>query len=188
MTKKKHIAIIGGGIAGLEAGSVLTRQGYKVTIIEKENKTGGLLNHWSSLFPDFSLPGEVLARIQPENPDLTLIHNTCIESIKKENGRFELFDKRHLKLYADALLLATGLSVFDASLKEEYGYGLFINVITSSDFERIHKAGQKLLTAQGDPPKRVAIIHCVGSRDAKVGNGYCSKVCCITGVKRNNFV
>ncbi len=33
-------------------------------------------------------------------------------------------------------------------------------------------------------PRKVAFVHCVGSRDAKVGNLYCSKVCCITGVKQ----
>ncbi len=41
-----------------------------------------------------------------------------------------------------------------------------------------------LKTKQGKPPERVAIIHCVGSRDAKIGNTYCSKVCCITGIKQ----
>ncbi len=33
-------------------------------------------------------------------------------------------------------------------------------------------------------PKRIAFVHCVGSRDEKSGNHYCSKVCCITGVKQ----
>ena len=33
-------------------------------------------------------------------------------------------------------------------------------------------------------PKSVAFLHCVGSRDEKVGQRHCSRVCCITGVKQ----
>ncbi|MFR7812698.1 MAG: hypothetical protein ACLU4N_27595 [Butyricimonas faecihominis] len=37
---------------------------------------------------------------------------------------------------------------------------------------------------QTEYPKRIGIIHCVGSRDEKVCNYHCSKLCCITGVKQ----
>jgi len=82
------------------------------------------------------------------------------------------------------VIIASGFKLFDASYKEEYGYGIFDNVISSADFENILKHGNKFTTAQGTEPGRVAIIHCVGSRDAKAGNTYCSKVCCITGIKQ----
>ncbi|NJO70443.1 MAG: CoB--CoM heterodisulfide reductase iron-sulfur subunit A family protein, partial [Bacteroidetes bacterium] len=36
----------------------------------------------------------------------------------------------------------------------------------------------------GKTPQRIGIVHCVGSRDEKAGNTYCSKVCCVTGVKQ----
>ena len=35
-----------------------------------------------------------------------------------------------------------------------------------------------------DNPRRIGFVHCVGSRDEKVGNRYCSKVCCATAVKQ----
>jgi heterodisulfide reductase subunit A len=41
-----------------------------------------------------------------------------------------------------------------------------------------------LTVAAGQHPRRIAFVHCVGSRDEKSGNHYCSKVCCITGVKQ----
>jgi heterodisulfide reductase subunit A len=44
--------------------------------------------------------------------------------------------------------------------------------------------GGKVTLADGSEPKRIAILHCVGSRDEKVGQRHCSKVCCITGVKQ----
>jgi len=186
MIKNKHVAVIGGGIAGMEAAAVLAKQGVKVTLIEKEAVTGGKLNDWHHLFPDFSSPEMVVGNLitKISRSGVNVIYNTEISKIEKLNGRFELSDERDIKFYSDAVLIASGFKVFDATLKEEYGYGLFDNVITSVDFEKRMKTEGKLLTAQGTEPKRVAIIHCVGSRDAKAGNTYCSKVCCITGIKQ----
>lgn len=186
ITEKKHVAVIGGGIAGVEAATLLAKQGYKVTVIEKQDKTGGKLNNWHHLFPDFSDPDLIVKnqRKKIENTDVNIIFNTEISQIIKSNKRFELSDGKDLKCFADAVVVASGFNLFDATIKEEYGYGLFDNVITSADFEKLTRSGKKLTTAQGTEPRRVAIIHCVGSRDAKVGNTYCSKVCCITGVKQ----
>lgn len=185
MIDKKHIAIIGGGIAGQEAASVLIGLGHKVTILEKNERMGGMLNKWSKLFPDFSSSQLVLDAVKvATDKNLNVICNADIFSIQKENGRFKLSDNSSLNVYADAVIMSTGYNLFDATLKEEYGYGVFENVITSADFEKIHKSGKILTTADGKAPRRVAFIHCVGSRDAKSGNTYCSKVCCITGVKQ----
>ncbi len=187
MGKNKHVTVIGGGIAGMEAASVLAKQGLKVTLIEKEAITGGKLNNWHHLFPDFSSPEMVVGNqiSKASRAGVNVVYNTEISKIEKQNERFELSDERDVKFYSDAVVVASGFHIFDATLKEEYGYGLFENVITSVDFEKQMKAGKKLRTAQGEKPKRVAIIHCVGSRDAKVGNTYCSKVCCITGIKQS---
>jgi len=186
MGNNKHVAIIGGGIAGMEAASSLARQGVKVTLIEKEPETGGKLNTWDHLFPDFSTPADLLKNLKSKvtKSGVNTIYNTEISQIEQNNRRFKLSDNRDVQFYADAVLITSGFKVFDATLKEEYGYGLFGNVITSVDFEKRMKKHGKLLTLQGTEPKRVAIIHCVGSRDAKTGNTYCSKVCCITGIKQ----
>ncbi|MDZ4204136.1 MAG: FAD-dependent oxidoreductase [Bacteroidales bacterium] len=45
-------------------------------------------------------------------------------------------------------------------------------------------AGKGIHTLQDKAPQRVGFVHCVGSRDEKAGNLYCSKVCCITAVKQ----
>ena len=87
-------------------------------------------------------------------------------------------------LTADSIVLATGYELFDARRKEEYGYGIYDNVITSAELEAMFKEGKKIATHDGKTPQRIGIIHCVGSRDEKVGNLYCSKVCCVTGVKQ----
>ena len=47
----KSVAIIGGGVAGMEAAAKLSGQGIAVTIIEKTEHLGGRLNQWHALFP-----------------------------------------------------------------------------------------------------------------------------------------
>lgn len=186
MNRKKHVAVVGGGIAGLEASCTLAKLGYQVSLIEKSKCTGGHVARWFKLFPDFSNPGKLLDELRDEavKTSVNMVFNTEISRLEKINGRFELSDQGHLCIYADAVIMATGFNLFDASFKEEYGYGLFDNVLTSADLEKKFSEQHALVTHQGRPPKRVAIIHCVGSRDAKSGNTYCSKVCCITGIKQ----
>ena len=79
--------------------------------------------------------------------------------------------------------LLGGFDTFDAQRKEEYGYGIYDNVITSVELEEKIKR-HNFTTSQGKTPLRVAMIHCVGSRDEKVCNNYCSRVCCVTAVKQ----
>ncbi|MEL7586778.1 MAG: FAD-dependent oxidoreductase, partial [Prolixibacteraceae bacterium] len=61
---------------------------------------------------------------------------------------------------------------------------IYENVLTSVDLEEIFRNGRTITTSKGNKPARIAIIHCVGSRDEKSGHHHCSKVCCITGVKQ----
>jgi heterodisulfide reductase subunit A len=86
-------------------------------------------------------------------------------------------------LIADAVIVATGFDLFKSSRKEEYGYGIYDNVISSADLEGMFRTGKILLTS-GETPKTIGIVHCVGSRDEKSGNLYCSKLCCVTAVKQ----
>ncbi len=88
-----------------------------------------------------------------------------------------------------SIVLAPGYDAFDARLKKEYGYGDYKNVVTSLEFERMLSAsgpsqGHILRPSDMMPPSRVAFIQCVGSRDEKVGNPYCSSVCCMYAIKQ----
>ena len=50
--QNKKIAIIGGGIAGMEAAGQLTAMGHDVILLEKGNKLGGHVADWHNIFPD----------------------------------------------------------------------------------------------------------------------------------------
>ena len=182
----KHIVIIGGGIAGIETASALTDAGHWVTMIEKDAQIGGKLNNWSNLFPDFTPVDKITDYLQEKcrQKDFTILKNTEVNSIHRNKDKFSIETSDNQQLEADAIVVATGYELFDARRKEEYGYKIYDHVITSADLEQLFKSGGDLSVTAGQNPKRIAFVHCVGSRDEKTGNHYCSKVCCITGVKQ----
>ena len=88
-----------------------------------------------------------------------------------------------------SIILSPGYSVFDATKKVEYGLGVYPNVLTNIEFERMLSAsgpteGHIIRPSDGDVPKRIAFIQCVGSRDAQTGNTYCSSYCCMAALKQ----
>ena len=88
-----------------------------------------------------------------------------------------------------SIILASGTQEFDARLKDEYGYKIFPNVLTSIEFERILSAsgptgGHVTRPSDGKEPERIAILQCVGSRDVQAGNAHCSAVCCMQAAKQ----
>ena len=93
-----------------------------------------------------------------------------------------------IELDIGTIVVATGYDPFDASEKEEYIFDQAENVITGLQIERYINAsgptqGHVIQPSSGETPKRIAFIQCVGSRDEKVGNPYCSRVCCMYAMK-----
>ena len=97
-------------------------------------------------------------------------------------------EPQEINLEVGTVIVATGAEPFDATRKEEYGYGKLENVITSLEFERIICAsgptGGDLLRRDGGHAKKVGFVQCVGSRDEKCGNKYCSSYCCLATIKQ----
>ncbi|MGQ9623933.1 MAG: FAD-dependent oxidoreductase [Candidatus Bathycorpusculaceae bacterium] len=112
---------------------------------------------------------------------------TCQEVCKAKAVEYDQQDSE-VTLKVGSIILAPGFEPFDARLKSEYGYGRFQNVVTSIEFERILSAsgpygGIVLRPSDGEIPRKIAFIQCVGSRDAQLGNNYCSAACCMYGIK-----
>lgn len=112
---------------------------------------------------------------------------TCYEICKANAIQYDQEDSE-TTLKVGSIILAPGFESFDAKLKSEYGYGRFANVVTSIEFERILSAsgpygGLVLRPSDGEIPKKIAFIQCVGSRDFQLGNNYCSAACCMYGMK-----
>jgi len=90
-----------------------------------------------------------------------------------------------------SIIVATGYDLFDSSKMQQYGYGRIPNVLTGLEFEHLNCAsgptGGQVLMENGEPPKSIAIIHCIGSRD-KNYHEYCSRVCCMYALKFAHLV
>jgi len=181
----KHVVVIGGGVAGMEAAGQLSKFGYKVSLVEKEKTTGGHLNDWFKLFPDRRDSNEVKVYLENFTSDkgINIITGTSVEKLTDSKNGLAVFTNEGKELNADAVVVATGFDLFKSSRKEEYGYGIYDNVITSADLEGMFRKG-KISMLNGESPKSTGLVHCVGSRDEKVGNLYCSKLCCVTAVKQ----
>ncbi|MFH1892496.1 MAG: 4Fe-4S dicluster domain-containing protein [Candidatus Zixiibacteriota bacterium] len=109
----------------------------------------------------------------------------CSQVCPKDCINFEETDQFE-DIEVGTIILATGFKTFDPSRLVQYGYGRYDNVITSEQFEMMNHAsgptGGRIVLENGKEPSAIAIVHCVGSRDAKT-NRYCSRVCCMYSLK-----
>jgi heterodisulfide reductase subunit A len=90
-----------------------------------------------------------------------------------------------VEIKVGAIILAPGFEPFDPKVRNEYGYGKMLNVVTSMDYERLLSStgpyeGEIRRTSDLKHPHKVAWIQCVGSRQVNPpgGKSYCSAVCC----------
>jgi len=117
----------------------------------------------------------------------------CGECISKCGPKaIDLNDHERIhELDVGSIIVATGFKIFDPTPLTHYGFGRYPEVYTSLQFERLNNATGptegKIRTKDGRVPEKVAIIHCVGSRDQS-HNKYCSRVCCMYSMKLAHLV
>ena len=93
-----------------------------------------------------------------------------------------------------AVILATGHQEFDATRKLPLGYGRFPNVLTQSQLARLLSAsgptaGELKRPSDGQVPKRIFMLQCVGSRDCtSSGNEHCSAICCLFATLHSSLI
>jgi heterodisulfide reductase subunit A2 len=111
----------------------------------------------------------------------------CRDVCEKKCIDFDQQDE-FMDLQVGAIVLATGMDVYDPRENDEYGYTQFPDVVTSMEFERLINAGgptggELVRPSTGEVPKRVGFIQCVGSRSLSRGVSYCSNYCCMNTIK-----
>ncbi len=112
----------------------------------------------------------------------------CVEACEKkaiDHGMEEKVITREV----GSVILAPGFQEFQAEAKGEFGFGRYANVLTSVQFERMLSAagpfqGHILRPSDRREAKRIAFIQCVGSRDLRCDNEYCSSICCMATTKQ----
>ncbi len=124
----------------------------------------------------------------------TLHKDHCIECYKCVDAcgerraiNFEM-EPDEVELEVGAIIVATGYDPYDPTIDREYGYGVYPNVITGLEMERLLSAagptgGRITRPSDLEEPKRIAFVQCVGSRSQR-RNPYCSRVCCMYSIKQ----
>jgi heterodisulfide reductase subunit A len=186
MTSGK-VLIIGGGPSGLEAARCVAELGGEAILIEKRERLGGtpdrenyakLTHHWR----DASEAMADMAAAVTSNKNVEVKYSAEVKSMSGSAGNFNVEIEAGGKsesLNVGAVIIATGFQHFDPGRATQYyNYYSFPDVITLTDLEKMLKEHKVVRPSNGEAPKKIAFIQCVGSRDRQIGNEYCSKVCC----------
>jgi len=179
----KSALIIGGGVSGLSAASFLSRAGMQVCLVEKEAELGGhvrtLKNVWPSRRDGKSIIDDMVKELAARD-NVELFTSTRIKDFEGFFGNYQVTletPEGEKKRTVGGVIIAIGFSPFDPSVKPELNYGKDKRIITTLEFERNGD------TLQLPEKPRVAILHCVGSRDEQIGKPYCSRVCCVNALR-----
>lgn len=163
----------------------LSGLGFSITLLEKEAILGGKVANWANIFPlnakGSTLTNRLIAEIKSSNVLLQL--STEFQSLKRDVNDWSVITNRGVLENQQAVVMADGFKLFNPSVKEELGYGLFKSVITASELEEMFDDGRLKKLATSDNFS-VAFVHCVGSRDRQINCEHCSKICCMVGVKQ----
>jgi heterodisulfide reductase subunit A len=174
----KNCLIIGGGLAGMTAALAVAEQGFKVDLIEKNTKLGGILNNLDNLAPfDIDATEIVNAKTKEitQHDNINLYTNTELEDVKGYIGNYKVKLVNNGKtenLETSTIIAATGMNEIEP--QGLFGYGEFPNIITQLQLE------EKIRTKGLGKVKNVAIINCVNSRNEKRG---CCNIGCLASIK-----
>ncbi|MBI4327262.1 MAG: CoB--CoM heterodisulfide reductase iron-sulfur subunit A family protein, partial [Chloroflexi bacterium] len=116
---------------------------------------------------------------------------TCVQACGDRRAIDFRQQEKTERVHVGAIVIATGFQIFDARRLPYYGYGVYPNVYNALEVERLLNAsgptGGELVMRNGQTPKTVGIVHCVGSRDENT-NRYCSRVCCLYSLKLAHLI
>jgi len=192
MSKENSAVVVGAGIAGLQASLELANNGFKVTLIERQPQIGGTTLKLSKLFPTLKNAEEVikpLIKSVVSNPNIKILTKSEVQSVQGsiENFKVKVAGQQQEEISADVILIATGFYQYDAKKVSQYKYGQYKNVITGLEYEQMCNPtgptkGKIARPDNGEKPKSVVYVLCVGSRDEKHLR-YCCNLGCLNAIK-----
>jgi len=187
VSSTRAVVIIGGGVSGMRAAIDLAKMGNQVYLIEKESTLGGHVAKWGELYITGQTGKNIIDTLKNEIKRLTNITVFTLATIEKVSGSIGNFivdvkiGTETLSLKSGAILVTTG---FDSYIPKdgEFGYKNFPSVITLPEFRELIDNNKETLVYNNRKINSVAYIYCVGMRQTKGENKYCSRVCCTTAI------
>jgi heterodisulfide reductase subunit A len=169
--------VVGGGISGMVSARTLSRQGYKVSLVERASALGGqalnLYRTWKGDDIQKNLSDLVRSVETDSNIDVHL--NTELTNVEGFVGNFKT------TLSKGAQVVEHGIAVLSTGAKEfqpdEYLYGKDPRVMTHLELDKRFQKSDPSLKAI----KNAVFIQCVGSREPH--RPYCSRVCCTHSIE-----
>jgi heterodisulfide reductase subunit A len=184
----KSALIIGGGVSGLSAALFLSKMGMQVYLVEKEGDLGGHVRALKDFWPVRQDGLTVVEQMVDElmiRENVEIFTSTTITAFEGSFGNYQATLETpagERKVVAGGVIVAIGFSPTDARIQPEFNYGKDDRIVTTLDFER----NGSTMSLPEKP--RIAILHCVGSRDEQIGKPYCSRVCCINALRVGDAV
>ncbi|MHA1904545.1 MAG: CoB--CoM heterodisulfide reductase iron-sulfur subunit A family protein [Candidatus Thorarchaeota archaeon] len=179
--------VVGGGIAGLGASLDIADRGFEVVLVERESKLGGQVSKLVSVYPTGEKGSVLMNRLikRVKNHDLiTVLTNSEVVDFDGYIGNFDITiqtkksaKETDTKFQIGTVIVATGIQPFKPV--GYYGYGEHPDIVTLAELEEMRLSGNVVKPSDGSPPRTIAFIGCVGSREAgKKGHEHCSRMCC----------
>ncbi|MCX8204498.1 MAG: FAD-dependent oxidoreductase, partial [Candidatus Nezhaarchaeota archaeon] len=179
----REALVIGGGAAGMTAALSLADQGFKVWLVERNGKLGGLLNKLARVAP-LEIEAEKLLQglvdMVTSNPNIRVLLNAEVESIEGYVGSFNVKVRQAegaSEVKASTIVVATGMRELEP--RGLCGYGELPGVVTQLKLEEMLKKGDL------GGARRVVIINCVGSRNEARG---CCNIGCLASLKNAKHI
>jgi quinone-modifying oxidoreductase subunit QmoB len=193
----RDLLIVGGGITGMTAAKSAAAAGYRVTLVEKEDRLGGWAARFRKVFPkhppykDLEDSGyQELADELEADPNITVKTSTTVKKTSGQPGQFSVKLQNGASestITVGSIVLASGWKPYDAQKLTHLGYGCSPNVITNIQMEEMVSNGGIKRPSNGGSVESVAFIQCAGSRDQD-HLPYCSSVCCRVSLKQAMYV
>lgn len=168
--------VIGCGIAGMTCALSLANRGFEVTLVEKQEKLGGLLRDLYKIYPAqedaLKFIGAKIEEVQ-KNKNIEVLTSATIKEVKGFVGNYDITvsqEGKDIPFKAGVIIVATGAEEFKPI--GIYGYDRE-RVVTQLELEQMLKKDE----FKAD---NIVMIQCVGARDEK--RNYCSRICCMTAL------
>ncbi len=186
----KSVVVIGAGVAGMRAAIDLARMGNQVVLVEKEPVAGGQMAGKGPVFPTNQKGQELVDTLLGEIRKLskiTLFTSATVDKVTGSIGNFKVDVRVNgtpgevMSFPAGAILVTTGYESYIPK-EGEFGFTEGSRVITMKEFDKLVDSSNISLSYQGKAVKTIAYIYCVGMRQTKGENKYCSRSCCTAAI------